>query len=304
MGNSFYIIRQFPHMLTLFVPPFISVVYKYMITPDENLLESFRNVFGYMISVLSFLLATQLQAALKSNALGVQRFNNVCRTLIMTSVEFCSMQDTAWDEHTMHNIRGILSCFPGLIKWHFRKSVNVDLLFTSMEVVNGKKVYHYLKDTTPEVYCELKQYTPDLGEFASVMYILGNQIEKLNNGKSSSTSAWHKIYTIWGSINDIFNNEDPDMVKWFMNVCMLTFIFLLPIQFIELGLFWSMISSFLVSYFFLGLWIASRKVGNPFLENVGAVFPTVTDDAIKTVKSINAIFKNRRDKPLDSICNF
>lgn len=287
-------------MLILFVPPLISILYFYVATPSQELAEALSSVFGYMVAVLAFLLAFQLDGALESNADGIRHFNQMCSTLVVMSIGLCAVpfEDNPKNHQLLMNVQHLSACLPGLVKWHFRSDVEVDKLYVSNK--DGDIVY--LKDANPQMYCKILRYASSLSTFEGVMYELGSNLELLTDSKSAPLKSWYKVQDAWKSINDVFKTDDPIMVEWFMNVCMLVFVILLPIQFVSLSLSWNMACSFTISYFFLGLWIASRKVDNPFVENAGAVFPTVSEDANKAANNINSIFNYQHEYSLP--CTF
>jgi len=276
-------------MLALFAPPTIAILFFYLDRPTDELSAALESVFGYMIAVLSFLLAFQLNAALASNADGIRHFNGMCSTLVVMSIGICAVpfEKNKKNEELMQNIRHLSACLPGLVKWHFRHEVEVDKLYVRL---SPDGTYIYLKDVNPKIYCKIRKYAETLNIFETVMYELGSNLELLTGEKSSTLKSWYKVQDEWKLINDVFKAEDPVMVSWFMNVCMVAFIILLPVQFISLTLIWNMVCSFSVSYFFLGLWIASRRIDNPFVENAGSVFPTVSEDAANVNKDINSVF--------------
>lgn len=320
------ILKQMPLALILFIPPILSVVYALVINaitdasrtkavseclnateqcivdaknkdPLTDMKESLSVVFTYMISALSFLLAMQLNSALKNNQIGVQQFGKLCEMLIRTSSQLCA--DPSVDMLKIKNIYHILSLMPGLVKHTFRNTVDIDKLYIR---INPKGETTTLKDENIQIYNGIKQvFEHDKGEkgltvFQSTMIVLLNEITKLSTDeKTMTTRAWTACYEMYGTVNNMFRSETPEMLTWFMNVSMAAFVCILPIKFIHISIFWACVSTFVISYFFLGLWIASRSVGNPFVSQKGSVFPTVSREAKNTTRTIMAVFREAKE---------
>jgi hypothetical protein len=325
------ILKQMPLALILFVPPILSCFYYWISTemketaissakdacttgdvqqcldraeledPLSDMKTALNFTFKYMVSALSFLLAMQLNAALKNNQLGVAQFGKLCENLVRVATQLCAAQNVQLQE--LRNIQDILQMLPGLIKHTFRQDADIDQLF--IEIIrrpDGSDNYKLLKEHNPTVYRliehVLQHDNQDRGLtlFQSTMLVLLKEITRLKSTeKTLSTKAWSASYEMYGTVNNMFKNETPEMLKWFMNISMATFIAIMPVQFIDIGLVWACIGTFMISYFFMGLWIASRRVGNPFVSKQGSVFPTVTAESRRTTRTVMAVFREASD---------
>jgi hypothetical protein len=322
--------KQMPLALILFIPPILSCFYFWLYTeiketaisnakdecdpgddacltaaesedPLSNMRLSLKFTFNYMVSALSFLLAMQLNSALKNNQVGIAQFGKLCENLVRVGTQLCAAEEVQLQE--LKNIQDILQMLPGLIKHTFRQDANIDQLFVEIiRLPDGSDSHKLLKENNPQVYNSIRhvlnhdEHDRGLTLFQSTMLVLLKEISKLKTTeKTLSTKAWGAAYEMYGTVNNMFKSETPELLKWFMNISMATFILIMPVQFIELDLFWACLGTFMISYFFMGLWIASRRVGNPFVSKQGAVFPTVTSEARRTTRTIMAVFREARD---------
>ena len=95
--------------------------------------------------------------------------------------------------------------------------------------------------------------------------------------RKSLLATWNRIYGSWGNMSNISGYTPPSIFSYVLDVALLLYSIMLPLTLYKQGLnaIWMVAT---VSYFFLGLNIAGKRVGNAFVssEDAAGGFQNVT----------------------------
>ena len=94
--------------------------------------------------------------------------------------------------------------------------------------------------------------------------------------RKSLLGTWNRVYGSWGNMSNISSYIPPTIFSYVLNVALIVYSIILPFTVCKQGVnaIW-MVG--IVSYFFLGLNIAGKKVGNAFVATEDAAgFQNVT----------------------------
>lgn len=113
---------------------------------------------------------------------------------------------------------------------------------------------------------------------------------------------FNRFYGHWGTLDALVTYSPPMIFTSVLNLALLFWSVLLPLPLIGVGnnAVWMV---FITSYFFLGLNLSGRKIGNAFAEGVVG-FGTVTDTQRQTTAAIRDVWKKRTTVAGSDVLNF
>lgn len=319
----FYIIRAIKYSWILFIVPALAALYTYLykntdVFPqgdedvDKWFDQSVNTIVAAATATLSFILGMTLNGAMEKNSQGIALFNAYTGDLLAFGMHVLSLSSDEEKENEAYlkarkNVRDLLLSAPGILKWTFRsKGVEIDLVQVK-QLSDGTSVK--LSERNPAMYCAIKRYT-SIGAVEAFMLVLGNEIEALKqSGAANGDTAkaligkWENIYSSYGNLGNLLGWNPPALFSWWLGICLYVYLILMPYTFVPVAGYHSIYLSFVVSYFFLGSYVALQKLGDPFAEGVSdsGEFATVTEAAKVAQQVIEELFAQEANGGLDDI---
>ena len=280
------------------------IVVTYLVQ-DGNLPFEVDTVFSILTATLGFILPLQLNAALTKNHSCIDNYNAFCGDVLAFAWECVGL--TRGDKllgdkkDELKQIFHILVALPALVKHHFRGTLDMTKATSLKEVPlinkNGSQkqqeldtLYRRLilsgdKGMSEVEICFMKllDYVKD---FAN-----GDQVDPV---RKSLLGTWNRVYGSWGNMSNISSYTPPTIFTYVLNVALLMYSVILPLTVYKQGLnaIWMVA---IISYFFLGLNIAGKKVGNAFVATENADgFQNVTESQKTATKSIEQVWEERK----------
>ena len=318
----FYIIRSYRQSWLLLVPAVAAALFVYLKENVDDwpdfLDDSVATVVAAATGLLAFILSLNLNTALTRNADGNANFNAFCGDVLAFGMFVCGLtvdddKEEEKFEVVKNNIRDLLLAAPQVCKWTFRDGVDVDLIPVRLKgrTSNGQRMSEKLYERNKKMYCLLKEYY-DIGAMEAVMLALGNEMQNLtamnnfgddNAFHTALIGKWENIYSSYGTLGNIFGYNHPVVLDWLLNICLGLYLILMPYGLVE-AKYHAIWLSFVVAYFFLGLYIVAGQIANPFVSsnpNGTAQFATVGAAAEATQKAVESLFQKDRAIGLDDI---
>ena len=319
----FYIIRAIKYSWILFIVPALAALYTYLykntdVFPkgvedeDKWFDQSVTTIVAAATATLSFILGMTLNGSMEKNSQGIALFNAYTGDLLAFGMHVLALSSDAEKQNEAYlkarkNVRDLLLSAPGILKWTFRsKGVEVDLVQVK-QLSDGTSVK--LSERNPAMYCALKRYT-SIGAVEAFMLVLGNEIEALKKSGAADGDAakaligkWENIYGSYGNLGNLLGWNPPALFSWWLGICLYVYLILMPYTFVPAAGYHSIYLSFVVSYFFLGSYVALQKLGDPFAEGVSdsGEFATVTEAAKVAQQVIEELFTQEANGGLDDI---
>lgn len=319
----FYIIRAIKYSWILFIVPALAALYTYLykntdVFPkgdddaDKWFDQSVNTIVAAATATLSFILGMTLNGAMEKNSQGIALFNAYTGDLLAFGMHVLSLstddeKDNADYRKARTNVRDLLLAAPGILKWSFRsKGVEIDLVQVK-QLSDGSSVK--LSERNPSMYCALKRYT-SIGAVEALMLVLGNEIEALKKSGAADGDAakaligkWEHIYASYGNLGNLLGWSPPALFSWWLGICLYVYLVLMPFTFVASAGYHSIYLSFVVSYFFLGSYVALQKLGDPFAEGISDTgeFATVTAASKTAQQVIEELFSQENNGGLDDI---
>jgi predicted membrane chloride channel (bestrophin family) len=264
------------------------IVVTYFVEKGEDLPFDTSAVFGILTATLGFILPLQLNAALNKNHSCIDNYNAFCGDVLafawecvgLTKGDKVLVQKTAELESIFH----ILVVMPALVKHHFRGTVDMRKVTTlkdaSLIDQNGSKkqrelhtLYTRLISSQENGMCEVEICFMKLLDY--IKDFAGDK--PVDPVRKSLLATWNRIYGSWGNMSNISGYTPPSIFSYVLDVALLLYSVMLPLTLYKQGLnaIWMVAT---VSYFFLGLNIAGKRVGNAFVssEDAAGGFQNVT----------------------------
>lgn len=305
----FFVIRDFRRSWILFVSAGLAALYTWLKLNIDDWPDYLDDGISTFISgssaVLAFVLSFQLGHALSMHSGGVSAFNGICGDLLAFALHLVALsaddpeiKDSKRFIQAKKNIRDLLLSAPGMFKWNMRpEGVNIDLVQVKDDG-GGNSVKLY--ERNEKMYCLLKRYM-SIGPIEALMLALGNEIHTIRESgaldgaqETVLMAKWEHIYSNYGAITGAAT--PPPMLDWFLYITLAIYTILMPYEFANLNYHGTYLA-FFTSYFYLGLWIASRGVGDPFQSTDD--FETVTGAASGIQQAIEEMFKREASLSLD-----
>nr|WP_292968420.1 bestrophin family ion channel [Allomuricauda sp.] len=308
----------------LFVAAFLGGLYVYLKDNVDDwptvLDDSIEIVIASASGLLGFILALNLSAALSRNESGNSNFNAFCGDVLAMAMFVCSLTvdkdvDEAQFKKVKNNFRDLLLAAPQVCKYTFRSTVDVDLIPVKLKGrdSNGNRMSEKLYQRNKAMYCLVKRYE-DIGAMESIMLAISNNIQELTAMKAfgpndaahmAMIGKWENIYSSYGNLGNMFSYSFPLVLNWLLNICLIFYIILMPYG-ISGAKYHAIWLSFIVAYFYLGLYIVSSRIGNPFEEgmhnpNQQEEFAKVGAAAEAAQKAVEVLFKEEAEVGLDDV---
>lgn len=310
----FYIFRHIEYAWLILFIPFLTWVYSmipWFTTSEDGVQYKLMRFIFAVVPLLSFILALKLNQSLKRNLDGFSKYSELLNQLLATSMILVSFtedelriekpNDTTKNktikrsiQESLKNIKHILTMLPGLIKWHFRSSTELD-----KSVVGRQKLLSKENDTLYHKIFNISQGR--LGDVEATLLILGNEMEnfctnckKLDRQSVSLATLmakWNVVYTQWCALNNTFGYEDPQIVNWYMNVLIAFFTIFFPIGFVDIPIGYGLLITTVIGYCYIGLYTASCIVSNPFKKIIGVHSNSVSQREKNIRDQINTVFE-------------
>jgi len=320
----FWIVRAYKYSWILLIVPALAALYTYLYQetsffpkgpePEDMWLETSVNlIVSAATATLSFILGMTLNDAMRKNSEGISLFNAFTGDVAAFGFHVLALTDDNQKDSDGYrrcrdNIRDLLLTAPGLLKWSFRKQgVKLDLVQVK-QLSNGESVKLY--DRNQAMYCALKKYM-SIGAVEAFMLVLGDEIQALQrNGAAdgevmaSLVAKWENIYSSYGNLGNLLGYVPPALFQWWLSVCLYIYLIMMPYTFVTANTgYHSIYLSFIVSYLFLGAYVALQKLGDPFAEGVSDTgeFATVTEAAKTAQAAVEELFSREADGGLDDI---
>ena len=307
----FFVIRDFRRSWVLFVAAALGALYTFLkkeITDWPTFLDDGISMFVTASSgVLAFVLSFQLSFALSQNSVGIAAFNGIAGDLLAMAMHTVALssddpeiKDSAKFIQAKKNLRDLLLAAPGMFKWNMRPAgINIDLVQVKQNGDQSVKLY----ERNERMYCLLKRYM-SIGGIEALMLALGNELHTIRESgaldgaqETVLMAKWEHIWSNYGTLTGAAN--PPSLINWFLYVTLSIYIIFMPYEFASME-YHGIYLSFFTAYFYLGLWIASQRVIDPFAEGIDpAEFDTVTGAAKSIQDAIEEMFSREAALSLD-----
>ena len=307
----FFVIRDIRRSWVLFVAAGLAALYTFLkkdITDWPTYLDDGISLFVTASSgVLAFVLSFQLSLALSKNAGGIAAFNGICGDLLAMAMHVVALssddpqiKDSQKFVAAKRNLRDLLLAAPGMFKWNMRPAgINIDLVQVKQDGDQSVKLY----ERNEKMYCLIKRYM-SIGGVEALMLAIGNELHTIRESgaldgaqETVLMAKWEHIYANYGAITGVAS--PPKLIDWFLYVTLAIYIIFMPYEFAGME-YHGVYLAFFTAYFYLGLWIATQRVGDPFAEGIDASeFDTVTAPAKAIQDAIEEMFKRESALSLD-----
>ena len=263
------------------------IVVTYFVEEGKDLPFDTSTVFNVMTATLGFILPLQLSAALNKNHSCIDNYNAFCGDVLAFAWECVGLTKGGKVLETksaeLENIFHILVAMPALVKHHFRDTVDM----TQSTTLADKKLIATKGDAKQQelhaLYTRLIMNKKNgMCEVEICFMKLLDYIKDFANDspvdpvRKSLLETWNRVYSSWGNMSNISSYIPPTIFSYVLNVALIVYSIILPFTVCKQGVnaIW-MVG--IVSYFFLGLNIAGKKVGNAFVATEDAAgFQNVT----------------------------
>ena len=298
----FWIIRQYRTSWVLLLVPAIAALHVYL-NEEEMFPDWFDStvttIVGVATGVLSFVLGLGLNTALNRNASGTALFNAYTGDLLALGMHTIALSTDAVKASPQviqikNNIRDLLLAGPGIMKWAFRGGVDPDLV--QVKYINKNQSIK-LYDRNQAMYCILKRYN-SIGGVEALVLALGNQIHELIKSGAITEAAhvallnkWEHIYGSYGNTGNLLGYQRPAIINWWEGVTLVIYLALMPYTLVSAG-YHACYLSFIVAYFFLGMWVAAGRLADPYASGIADTgeFLTVSKAAVAAQQAIEELF--------------
>jgi len=261
-------------------------------------------VFSVLTATLGFILPLQMSGALNKNHSCIDNYNAFCGDVLAFAWECVGLTkgDKVLQSKTneLESIFHILVAMPALVKHHFRGTVDMTkstaLKDAPLLNQNGSKrqqelysLYRRLIVSKGDGMCEVEICFMKLLDYIKD-FANDNPIDPV---RKSLLGTWNRVYSSWGNMSNISSYTPPSIFTYVLNVALFLYSILLPLTIYDQGLnaIWMVAA---VSYFFLGLNIAGKKVGNAFVATEDASgFQNVTGSQKTATIAIGQVWEER-----------
>ena len=287
------------------------IVVTYIVDTDP-LPFDVSTVFGILTATLGFILPLQLNAALNKNHSCLDNYNAFCGDVLAFSWECVGLtrENKVLEDKTieLQNIFHIIVALPALVKHHFRGTIDMKKASTlngaNLIRQNGSIAQQELFDLNNRLI--LKSEKAGMGEVEICFMKLLDYIKDFADGeeidpvRKSLLGTWNRVYGSGGNMSNISSYVPPTIFTYVLNVALILYVIILPLTVSDQGLnaIW-MVG--VISYFFLGLNIAGKKVGNAFAASEDATgFQNVTSSQKATTHAIEQVWFSKEAIATDS----
>lgn len=287
------------------------IVVTYIVDTDP-LPFDVSTVFGILTATLGFILPLQLNAALNKNHSCLDNYNAFCGDVLAFSWECVGLtrENKVLEDKTieLQKIFHIIVALPALVKHHFRGTIDMKRASTlngaNLIRQNGSIAQQELFDLYNKLI--LKSEKAGMSEVEICFMKLLDYIKDFADGeevdpvRKSLLGTWNRVYGSWGNMSNISSYVPPTIFTYVLNVALILYIIILPLTVSDQGLnaIWMVA---VISYFFLGLNIAGKKVGNAFAASEDATgFQNVTGSQKAATHAIEQVWSSKEAIATDS----
>lgn len=281
------------------------VVVTQFVEEGDELPFDVSSVFNILTATLGFILPLQLNAALNKNHACLDNYNALCGDVLAFAWECVSLTKgnkvLESKSAELKKIFHILVAIPAMVKHHFRGTMDMTRIKTleDAKLINGngatsqqelQALFNTIivngdKKGMGEVevcFMKLLDYVKD--------YAGDNPVDPV---RRSLLSTWNRVYGSWGNISNISAYTPPSIFSYVLDAALFLYSVMIPLTLYQEGLnaIWMVA---IISYFFLGLNIAGKKVGNAFVASEDATgFQNVTGSQKTATKAIGQVWSVR-----------
>lgn len=256
---------------------------------QENYVESdvfdTTTMFEVLTGTLGFILPLQLNTAIRKNRESLKFFNALCAEVLALAWECVALvEEEEVQKSSLQHLFDLLVALPAVVKHSYRGTFelcrvtgldNVVLVQKNMEIINAKN--------------------SDMEEvdflFMKVIDYANDYAKSDKNLERELLKKWSSIYSSYGALGSLCAYKSPEIFKNVLNTALLFWSIILPFSVAKNG-WWSLLTVFVISYFFLGLNLSGQKIGNAFAENVTG-FGTVTKKERATTRALRDVWRNK-----------
>ena len=281
------------------------VVVTQFVEEGDELPFDVSSVFNILTATLGFILPLQLNAALNKNHACLDNYNALCGDVLAFAWECVSLTKgnkvLESKSAELKKIFHILVAIPAMVKHHFRGTMDMTRIKTleDAKLINGngaisqqelQALFNTIivngdKKGMGEVevcFMKLLDYVKD--------YAGDNPVDPV---RRSLLSTWNRVYGSWGNISNISAYTPPSIFSYVLDAALFLYSVMIPLTLYQEGLnaIWMVA---IISYFFLGLNIAGKRVGNAFVASEDATgFQNVTGSQKTATKAIGQVWSVR-----------
>ena len=248
-------------------------------------------VLAILTATLGFILPLQMNSALTKNKECLDNYNAFVGDVQAFSWDIIAFHISSEEKsNIIQNMLEILTAMPALVKWHFRGGVRLEKLTTIegekfLDMEGGKRVQDIMNgipglSATEACFYKLLDYAKDLG------------VEKSQQDQNAALRSWERAYGAWGNMGNLDAYKPPSLFTSDLHAAHLCNTILQPFQFVGQG-YHAIWMVAIIGYFFLGLNLAGRRVGNAFAEGAKG-YQTVTESQKQATKILNGIWNSRQ----------
>ena len=281
------------------------IVVTYLVEEGEELPFDTSTVFGILTATLGFILPLQLNAALGKNHSCIDNYNAFCGDVLAFAWECVGLTkgDKVLDSKSaeLQNIFHILVAMPALVKHHFRGTVDMTkaTTLTKLKLIDPlgtekqrelHALYVQLIQGNQDGMCEVEICFMKLLDYVKD-FANDNPVDPV---RRSLLGTWNRVYGSWGNMSNISSYTPPVIFSYVLDVALLLYSIMLPLTIYNQGLnaIWMVAA---VSYFFLGLNLTGKRVGNAFVSTEDATgFQNVTGSQKTATNAIAQVWKVRK----------
>ena len=276
-----------------------------LVEEGDELPFDVSSVFNILTATLGFILPLQLSAALTKNHSCLDNYNALCGDVLAFAWECVSLTKgnkvLESKSAELKKIFHILVALPVMVKHHFRGTIDMTRVKTLEDaaLINGngatsqqelQALYQTIivngeKEGMGEVevcFMKLLDYIKD--------YAGDDPVDPV---RRSLLFTWNRVYGSWGNMSNISGYTPPSIFTYVLDVALLLYSAMIPLTLYQEGLnaIWMVA---IISYFFLGLNIAGKKVGNAFVATGDSTgFQNVTPSQKTATKAIGQVWSVR-----------
>lgn len=276
-----------------------------LVEEGDELPFDVSSVFNILTATLGFILPLQLNTALTKNHSCLDNYNALCGDVLAFAWECVSLTKgnkvLESKSAELKKIFHILVALPAMVKHHFRGTMDMTRVKTLEDaaLINGngatsqqelQALYQTIivngeKEGMGEVevcFMKLLDYIKD--------YAGDDPVDPV---RRSLLFTWNRVYGSWGNMSNISGYTPPSIFTYVLDVALLLYSAMIPLTLYQEGLhaIWMVA---IISYFFLGLNIAGKKVGNAFVATEDATgFQNVTPSQKTATKAIGQVWSVR-----------
>ena len=275
--------------------------------------------FGIITATIGFILPLQMSSALDKNKEGINLFNSFSGDVMALAwqLKVVTQKDaqeaTETDEEKkmerlkknqtkMQQLMHIFIAFPTAVKWRFRKGFKPEKIqLKKVDRESQRTVDRESQRTINPMFPKKNDRIQGLSFQDAMFYNMFDLLAELDIHDEQKVMLFHtaeRVYSSYGNMDNMKGYNTPALFDAFLFTAGVIYIGLIPFSFdpdLGFDIIWQVA---IVIYFFLGIFVVTKNVANPFVssEKSRGTYQTVGDTETSMNKALNFIAKNKLEQ--------